>query len=56
MLDTSAKAQRTDLARRYVGIAAEMTMPVIHDQNIQSAPNFAAHEPSRYFIKMQFKR
>ena len=34
----------------------EMAMPVIYFQNIQSAPNFAAHEPSRYFIKMQFKR
>ena len=34
----------------------DMAMLVIHYQNIQSAPNFAAHEPSRYFIKMQFKR
>ena len=29
----------------------EMAMPVIHYQNIQSAPNFAAHESSRYLIK-----
>ena len=36
--------------------SVEMAMPVIHYQNIQSAPNFAAHEPSGYFIKMQFKR